>query len=98
MTESVSVASPELHELGRLRPKARGHVRAIKGDKFVTRRLAMLGVRPGVPVQLVHGPGLHGVVVMAGGARVALGHGVIEHVLVEVEPQAHGTMAPEERS
>lgn len=88
MTEFVSVASTELHELGRLSPNACGHVRAIKGGKFVTRRLAMLGIRPGVALKLVHGPGLHGVVVMAGGARIALGHGVIEHVLVEMDAKA----------
>lgn len=89
MTEPVSSAPANLQELAKLAPKALAYVRAITGGRFVTRRLAMLGVRPGVKLHLVHGPGLHGVVVMAGGARIALGRGVIEHVLVELITGAH---------
>lgn len=88
MAVSVSTTLPELLELARLSPKSQAHVRAIKGGKFVARRLAMLGVRPGLKLQLVHGPCLQGVVVMAGGARIALGHGVIEHILVEKVAEA----------
>ena len=91
MTEPVSTASPDLHELAKLPPKAWAFVRVINGGKFVTRRLAMLGIRPGVKLHLVHGPGLHGVVVMAGGARIALGRGVIEHILVELSAGPHET-------
>lgn len=89
MTEPVPTASVNLQELAKLAPKAFAYVRAITGGRFVTRRLAMLGVRPGVKLHLVHGPGLHGVVVMAGGARIALGRGVIEHILVELVSGPH---------
>ena len=54
----------------------------VGGGRAMMQRLAMLGIRPGVLVCLLHGPGQRGAVLRVGGARVALGRGVIEHVMV----------------
>ena len=64
-------------------------VSRVTGGRFVVQRLAMLGIRPGVLVTLLHGPGRRGAVLRVGGARVALGHGVIESI--QVVPQSRNT-------
>ena len=61
---------------------------------MMVQRLAMLGIRPGALVTLLHGPGRRGAVLRVGGARVALGHGVIENILVV--PQTRSASANEE--
>jgi ferrous iron transport protein A len=71
---SVSVAS--------LKPGDYAEVSYIAGGRALIQRLAMLGVRPGVNVKLLHGPGRRGAVLRVGGARVALGRGVIENIMV----------------
>jgi ferrous iron transport protein A len=59
-------------------------VRAIDGGRFMAQRMGMLGIRRGVDVRVVHGPGPRGAVVQVGGARIALGRGVIEQIHVEL--------------
>lgn len=76
---------PLLH----LRPGEHVRVCAINGGRFQVRRLSMLGIRPGIEAHVVHGPGLHGVVLLVGGGRIALGHGIIENILVERLSESH---------
>ncbi|BDB15208.1 hypothetical protein ANFP_25280 [Acidithiobacillus ferrooxidans] len=49
-------------------------------------RLGMLGIRRDTLVRVVHGPGKRGAVLQVGGARVALGWGVIQRVRVAIIP------------
>ncbi len=57
----------------------------VGGGKAMIQRLAMLGIRPGVKICVLHGPGGRGAVLRVGGTRVALGRGVIEMILVNPE-------------
>ncbi len=68
--------------LASMAPGESAQVSHVDGGRAVTQRLAMLGIRPGVVIGLLHGPGRRGAVVRVGGARVALGRGVIERVIV----------------
>ena len=54
----------------------------VSGGRMMVQRLAMLGIRRGVMVTLLHGPGRRGAVLRVGGTRVALGHGVIDSISV----------------
>ncbi|MBU1175255.1 MAG: ferrous iron transport protein A [Alphaproteobacteria bacterium] len=73
-----------------LRTGESAHVSEVAGGRAMVQRLAMLGIRPGVLVTLLHGPGRRGAVLRVGGARVALGRGVIEHI--KIVPQARSTV------
>lgn len=59
----------------------------IRGGRQLTRRLQGLGLRVGSEVAVLHQRG-RGLVVSAGGTRVALGGGIVEKLLVE--PVADG--------
>ena len=65
-----------------LSPSDYAEVAYVAGGRIMNQRLAMLGIRPGVKVQLLHGPGKRGAVLRVGGSRVALGRSVLEHVMV----------------
>jgi ferrous iron transport protein A len=54
----------------------------IRGGRQLTRRLLGLGLRVGSEVAVLHHR-RHGVVLSAGGTRVALGGGIVEKLLVE---------------
>ncbi len=56
----------------------------INGSSQQIQRIQMLGLRKGVPIKVVHGPGRRGAVVQSGGARIALGREIIEQI--EVTP------------
>ena len=71
---AVSVAS--------LMPGDQAEIAYVAGGRMMMQRLAMLGIRTGVKIQLLHGPGRRGAVLRVGGTRVALGRGVIEHIMV----------------
>lgn len=75
----------------------RARVQGIGGrDSSMARRLGMLGIRPGVEIQMMHGPGVRGAVIRVGGARVALGRQVIEHIQISRERvDVKSTMTPE---
>lgn len=60
----------------------RAQVRRIDGGKLMAQRMGMIGIRPGVEVCVVHGPGSRGAVLQVGGAQIALGRGVIDHIRV----------------
>lgn len=70
--------------LSALRSGERARVCSIDGGRFMAQRMGMLGIRRGVDVRVVHGPGPRGAVVQVGGARIALGRGVIEQIHVEL--------------
>lgn len=82
MNEQID-QSVEWTVLSELRTHERVRVQGIDGrDPSMARRLGMLGIRPGVEIQILHGPGVRGAVVRVGGARVALGRQVIEHIQI----------------
>lgn len=61
----------------------------VAGGRAMIQRMAMLGIRPGVHVCILHGPGRRGAVLKVGGARVALGRGVIEQISIVAETMEH---------
>ncbi len=85
-----------LLRLADLKPGESAYIGRIAGGRMVTQRLAMLGIRPGVLVNLLHGPGTRGAVLRVGGARVALGRGVIEKILVTRQSHSASTKAAAE--
>jgi ferrous iron transport protein A len=61
----------------------------IDGGRQMVQRMVMLGIRRGVPLCVVHGPGARGAVVQVGGARIALGRGVTDKIRVApIDPGA----------
>lgn len=56
---------------------------AIKGERLLSRRLLSLGISLGCEFEIVSLRG-KGVVVGRSGNRVALGHGIVEKLFVEV--------------
>lgn len=74
----VSIAQ----SIASLMPGDCAEISYLAGGRMMTQRLAMLGIRPGVKVCVLHGPGRRGAVLRVGGARVALGRGVIENIMV----------------
>ncbi|WP_449369543.1 FeoA family protein [Thiomonas sp.] len=59
-----------------------GQVVEFDGGRAMIQRMVMLGIRRGVPLCVVHGPGARGTVVQVGGARIALGRGVTDKIRV----------------
>jgi len=45
-------------------------------------RISMLGLRKGIALSVVHGPGKRGIVIKVGGARLALGHDIASQIAV----------------
>ena len=78
--------STTLRALSRLRRGDHARVRVIDGGRAMAQRMGMLGIRPGVDVHVVHGPDMRGAVLLVGGARIALGRGVIDCIRVEAHP------------
>ncbi len=74
----VSIAQ----SIASLAPGDCAEIALVAGGRMMTQRLAMLGIRPGVKVCLLHGPGRRGAVLRVGGTRVALGRSVIERIMV----------------
>lgn len=63
-------------------------VHEVGGGRPMMQRMLMLGIRRGTALRLLHGPGARGAVVAVGGARIALGRDVIEHIRVQPGPAA----------
>jgi len=59
-------------------------VRDVTGGRGMQQRMRMLGIRRGTDIRVVHGPGQRGAVLQVGGARIALGWGVIQRIEVEL--------------
>ncbi|MBU2858775.1 MAG: FeoA family protein [Acidithiobacillus ferrooxidans] len=85
MNSSI-ISPPEPLFIGDLRPGDHARVLEITGGKIMQQRLGMLGIRRDTLVHVVHGPGKRGAVLQVGGARVALGWGVIQRVRVAIIP------------
>ena len=58
-------------------------VHEVGGGRPMVQRMLMLGIRRGTALRLLLGPGARGAVVGVGGARIALGRDVIEHIHVQ---------------
>ncbi len=84
------VAPDSLMTLAKLPVGCRARIRRIQGGRQLTHRLLGLGLRVGSEVELTQRRG-GGVVVANGGARVALGSGVAEKLLVEQLPAKAGS-------
>ncbi len=78
-------------------PGACALVQEVRGGRAMMQRMLMLGIRRGVRLRLLHGPGARGAVVGVGGARIALGRDVIEHIRVQAAPPTETALASETR-
>ena len=87
MTPTASEAA-SIVKLSSLTLNENAQVSHILGGRALIQRLTMLGIRPGATICLLHGPGRRGAVLRVGGTRVALGHGVIDSIMVT--PLSHG--------
>ncbi len=75
---------PQFVALGSLPPGTRAKVSGVAGGHGATRRLEAMGIRPGVIIRKIAGQPFGGpVVVQVGRARVALGFGMAQKVMVE---------------
>lgn len=77
--------------LSSLPPGGSATVVAIAGGRAMAQRMLMLGIRRGVQLRLLQGPGVRGAVVGIGGARIALGRSVTQHIRVQANPPAAST-------
>jgi len=77
MQQSVFKPTP----LGLLPVGARARVVAIHGGRELTRKLLALGLRIGAEICIEHHRG-RGLVLSSGSARVALGGGIVDKLLV----------------
>ena len=78
--------------LSALAPGGCAVVHEVCGGRPMVQRMLMLGIRRGTALRLLHGPGARGAVVGVGGARIALGRDVIEHIRVH---SGHAEPAPQ---
>ncbi len=76
-----SAISEELIPLARLPVGCRARIKRIMGGRHLVHRLLSLGLRMGTDIELIQRRGA-GVVVANQGARVALGAGVAEKLLM----------------
>lgn len=58
---------------------------SVKGGRGAMQRLTDMGLIPGERLKVLHNSGYGPVTVLIKGARVALGHGLAEKILVEEE-------------
>ncbi|MFH1847019.1 MAG: FeoA family protein [Candidatus Omnitrophota bacterium] len=60
-------------------------IKKINGGSGIQKRLESLGIRPGKKVKLISSHFLRGpVTIMIGRARVAIGHGMAQKIIVEL--------------
>jgi ferrous iron transport protein A len=78
---SDSIISEELIPLARMPVGCRAKIKRIMGGRHLVHRLLSLGLRTGSEIELIQRRGA-GVVVANQGARVALGAGVAEKLLM----------------
>ncbi len=80
--EPVTGAPPKAMPLLDLPAGTLARIAEIRGGRQLARRLQGLGLRVGSEVAVLHQRG-QGLVLSAGGTRVALGSGIVEKLLVE---------------
>ncbi|HEX59919.1 MAG TPA: ferrous iron transport protein A [Methanomicrobia archaeon] len=71
--------------LSMLAENEEGRVVSVRGGYGFVRRLAELGLNPGVKVKMLRATNGGPLLIHVRGSRIALGRGVAMHVLVEVE-------------
>lgn len=87
-TPPVTASQKALQQtLGQLSSTACARIMDFTGGRSMQQRLQMLGIRRGTEFCLVQGPSKRGAVVQVGGARIALGWGVIQQILVTELPR-----------
>ncbi|MFM2480000.1 ferrous iron transport protein A [Celerinatantimonas sp. YJH-8] len=74
--------TPQIFQLSQLHLGESVIVNHIDADIEDVQRMNMLGIRKGIQMKIVHGPGRRGAVVQIGGARVALGPEIILQIAV----------------
>ncbi len=75
--------------LSTLSPQEKGVVRLLQGGRGFVGRMAALGFTPGATVTMVQNFGRGPMIVLVRGARVALGRGEGQKVLVQREGDGH---------
>ncbi|MHB1279922.1 MAG: FeoA family protein [Acidithiobacillus sp.] len=70
--------------VGDLKPGDSARVREVAGGRGIQQRMNMFGIRRGTDIRVVHGPGKRGAILQVGGARIALGCGLIQRIAVEL--------------
>jgi len=63
--------------------RARGIVRQLAGGKNFTNRAVCMGLIPGAEIRVIQNYGRGPLIILVQGARLALGRGEANHVLVE---------------
>ncbi len=77
-----SPTQPATQVLAMLRRGQSARIAAVDAADGLPRRVAMLGLRRGVQLQVVLGPDARGAVVRVGAARIALGRDIVERIAV----------------
>lgn len=72
----------ELRTLGQLSRGARGIIHAVRGTSNESKRLLVMGLRPGTAFTLLLGPDRRGVVLDSAGTRIALGREWLEQIQI----------------
>ena len=91
MRRSTAVIMGEqiVQPLSRIPSKARGTVTALTGGHAFHSRIVSMGLVVGSTIEVIqHSSGLGGpTLIAAGNTRLAIGHGMAEKIMVEVEAQ-----------
>jgi ferrous iron transport protein A len=78
----------EIH-LTRLGAKQTAVIKEISGGYGVTHRLESMGIRPGKSITMISAHFWRGpITVMIGKAKVAIGHGMAQKIIVEISDEA----------
>ncbi len=85
--------SSEIISLAQLTSGQCAEVVEVDGGRAMAQRMLMLGIRRGTGLCVVQGPSSRGAVVRVGGARIALGRGVTEHIRVQPRADVAGAQA-----
>ncbi|HKI57042.1 MAG TPA: FeoA family protein [Trueperaceae bacterium] len=80
----ADATTPERTPLAALHHGDLARVTHVEGGRAVSRRMRMVGIRPGVDVRILHGPDRKGAVIGVGTARIALGRAVLD--IIHVAP------------
>lgn len=83
--------SSQTATLAQIQSGKRAHVLDVQGGRQMLARLATFGFVRGAEVQVLQNYGIGPVIVQIHGARVALGRGEAERILVETSNTPNGT-------
>jgi len=75
--------------LTQLKAKQTAAIKEIAGGHEVARRLESIGIRPGKSITIISAHFWRGpITVMVGKAKVAIGHGMAQKIIVEISDEA----------